>query len=88
MVMNEEEFTAEVRKELLASLFPGDNGRAEHLSAEEVEEILQQKNWLGTATLLRDRFLFYESPAGREQNKSDRLWIESTADMLWTMHSC
>lgn len=44
MVMNEEEFTAEVRKELLAELFPGDNGRAEHLSAEEVEEILQQKN--------------------------------------------
>lgn len=27
MVMNEEEFTAEVRKELLAGLFPGDNGR-------------------------------------------------------------
>lgn len=88
MVMNEEEFTAEVRKELLAELFPGDNGRAEHLSAEEVEEILQQKNWLGTATLLHDRFLFYESPAGREQSKPDKLWVESTADMLWTMHSC
>lgn len=82
MVMNEEEFTAEVRKELLACLFPGDDGRAEHLSAEEVEEILQQKNWLGTATLLHDRF------AGREQFKSDRIWVESTACMLWTVHSC
>ncbi len=82
MVMNEEEFTAEVRKELLASLFPGDNGRAEHLSAEEVEEILQQKNWPGTATLLHDRF------ASREQFKSDRIWVESTASMLWTVHSC
>lgn len=82
MVMNEEEFTAEVRKELLAGLFPGDNGRAEHLSAEEVEEILQQKNWPGTATLLHERF------TGREQFKSDRIWVESTASMLWTMHSC
>lgn len=82
MVMNEEEFTAEVRKELLAGLFPGDNGRAEHLSAEEVEEILQQKNWLGTATLLHERF------TGREQFKSDRIWVETTASMLWTMHSC
>lgn len=80
--MNEEEFTAEVRKELLAGLFPGDNGRAEHLSAEEVEEILQQKNWPGTATLLHERF------TGREQFKSDRIWVESTASMLWTMHSC
>lgn len=80
--MNEEEFTAEVRKELLAGLFPGDNGRAEHLSAEEVEEILQQKNWLGTATLLHERF------TGREQFKSDRIWVESTASMLWTMYSC
>lgn len=82
MVMNEEEFTTEVRKELLAGLFPGDDGRAEHLSAEEVEEILQQKNWPGTATLLHESF------AGREQFKSDRIWIESTASMLWTMHSC
>lgn len=82
MVMNEEEFTAEVRKELLAGLFPGDNGRAEHLSAEEVEEILQQKNWLGTATLLHERF------TGREQFKSDRIWVETTASMLWTMHNC
>lgn len=82
MVMNEEEFTAEVRKELLTSLFPGDEDRAEHLSAEEVEEILQQKNWLGTATLLHDRF------ARREEFKSDRIWVESTASMLWTMHSC
>lgn len=82
MVMNEEEFTAEVRKELLAGLFPGDNGRAEHLSAEEVEEILQQKNWPGTATLLHERF------TGREQFKSDRIWVETTASMLWTMHSC
>lgn len=82
MVMNEEEFTAEVRKELLAGLFPGDNGRAEHLSAEEVEEILQQKNWLRTATLLHDRF------TRREEFKTDRMWIESTASMLWTMHSC
>lgn len=82
MVMNEEEFTAKVRKELLAGLFPGDNGRAEHLSAEEVEEILQQKNWLGTDTLLHERF------TGREQFKSDRIWVESTASMLWTMHSC
>lgn len=82
MVMNEEEFTAEVRKELLTSLFPGDSGRAEHLSAEEVEEILQQKNWLGTATLLHDRF------ARRDQFKSDRIWVESTACMLWTVHSC
>lgn len=80
--MNEEEFTAEVRKELLASLFPGDNGRAERLSAEEVEEILQQKNWPGTATLLHERF------TGREQFKSDRIWVETTASMLWTMHSC
>lgn len=82
MVMNEEEFTAEVRKELLAGLFPGDEGRAEHLSAEEVEEILQQKNWPGTATLLHERF------TGRKQFKSDRIWVESTASMLWTMHSC
>ena len=86
MVMNEEEFTAEVRKELLVGLFPGDNGRAEHLSAEEVEEILQQKNWLGTATLLHDRF------ARREEFKSDkmsdRIWVESTACMLWTVHTC
>lgn len=82
MVMNEEEFTAEVRKELLASLFPGDNGRAEHLSAEEVEEILQQKNWPGTATLLHERFV------RREEFKSDRIWVESTACMLWTVHSC
>ena len=82
MVMNEEEFTAEVRKKLLAGLFPGDNGRAEHLSAEEVEEILQQKNWPGTATLLHERF------TGREQFKSDRIWVETTASMLWTMHSC
>lgn len=82
MVMNEEEFTAEVRKELLTELFPGDNGRAEHLSAEEVEEILQQKNWLGTATLLHDRFV------RREEFKSDRIWVESTACMLWTVHSC
>lgn len=82
MVMNEEEFTAEVRKELLAGLFPGDNGRAEHLSAEEVEEILQQKNRLGTATLLHDRF------ACREEFKSDRIWVKSTACMLWTVHSC
>lgn len=82
MVMNEEEFTAEVRKELLAGLFPGDNGQAERLSAEEVEEILQQKNWLGTATLLHERF------TGREQFKSDRIWVETTASMLWTMHSC
>lgn len=80
--MNEEEFIAEVRKELLAGLFPGDNGRAEHLSAEEVEEILRQKNWPGTATLLHERF------TGREQFKSDRIWVESTASMLWTMHSC
>lgn len=80
--MAEEEFTAEVRKELLAGLFPGDNGRAEHLSAEEVEEILQQKNWPGTTTLLHERF------ARREQFKSDRIWVESTACMLWTMHSC
>ena len=82
MVMNEQEFTAEVKKELLAGLFPGDNGRAEHLSAEEVEEILQQKNWLGTATLLHERF------TNREQFKSDKMWVESTASMLWTMHSC
>lgn len=82
MSMNEEEFTAEVRKELLTSLFPGDEGHAERLSAEEVEEILQQKNWLGTATLLHERFV------AREQFKTDRMWIESTASMLWTMHSC
>lgn len=80
--MTEEEFTAEVRKELLAGLFPGDNGRAERLSAEEVEEILQQKNWPGTATLLHERFV------RRKQFKSDRIWVESTACMLWTMHSC
>lgn len=82
MVMNEEEFTAEVRKKLLTDPFPGDGGRPVHLSAEEVEEILQQKNWPGTATLLHERF------TGREQFKSDRVWIESTVNMLWTMHSC
>lgn len=80
--MNETEFINEVRKELLAGYFPGENGRAERLEPEYVEELLQQKNWAGTNTLVHDSFV------NRDQNKTDKFCIEGTANMLWTMDNC
>lgn len=80
--MTEEEFIDRVKKELLASYFPGENGRAERLDPEYVEELLQKKSWDGTCTRVHECFL------NRDLYKNEKFWVEGTANMLWTEDNC
>lgn len=80
--MNEKEFIERVKKELLVGYYPGENGKPERLPADYVEELIQKKNWLGTSTLLHEEFM------SRDKYKSDKFWVEGTANTLWTLDNC
>jgi hypothetical protein len=80
--MTEEEFIIQVKEELLASYFPGENGQAERLDPDYVDELLQKKSWDGTCTRVHEAF------TRRNLYKEERFWVEGTASMLWTEDNC
>lgn len=80
--MTKEEFIEEVRKELLAGYYPGDDGKREQLSEEYVDYLLHLSNWFKTQTLVED----YYDDIGNY--KSERFCIEAAANDLWTADNC